>query len=103
MGGYDRTINYLSSTETLKYVNERWEMSLGSYLPEPLYLSAASASRSNDIVGYLVGGVTSGGLKSKIWYLRRSDFKYVEIKKRLQIPRYFHTLLNLRSNNIPGC
>ena len=103
MGGWDQNDNLLSSTESLKYVNQKWEISFGSNLPEPVCWSAALASRSNHIVGYLVGGFGRDGITTKIWSLRRWDMKYVEIKKRLQIPRYGHTVLNLRSTEILGC
>ena len=102
MGGRGKHGNRLSSTETLKYVNKRWEISSASNLPGPLTHSAATASRTNDIVGYLVGG-DGNEIRSDIWALRRRDMKWVETHKRLQIPRTRHTLVNVRLSDIPGC
>ena len=104
MGGRNQNHKPLTSTETLRYVNKRWEISSGPSLPEASRWSAAAvASRSNDIVGYLVGGVEKGGVTSKILALRRRDGKFVKIRQRLQIRRWGHTVVNVHSNEIPSC
>lgn len=108
MGGLDRNDNILYSTQTVKYTNKMWEISSGSNLPVALRWFAASPSRSNGIIGYLIGGYVGEYRKekritSKIWALRRRDKKFVEIKKRLQIRRAGHTSVNVHSIDIPGC
>jgi len=86
------------STEKLKFndVNGKWEMA--SNLKEPLWLSAAVSSRSNEFVGYLVGGTTNNGATSKIWVLRRSDQQWIDTSKRLRIARSSHTVVNAYDN-----
>ena len=110
MGGKDKTTSALSSTEKLKFndVNRKWEMS--SNLKERLYNSAAVSSRSNEFVGYLVASVQYDFDKieieaqtSKIWGLRRSDLQWIDTSKRLKIPRYWHTVVNVYDNQIPNC
>ena len=103
MGGRGQNYNYLSSTEKLKFndVNRKWEMA--SNLKEPLQVSAAVSSRSNEFVGYLVGGTTNNGATSKIWVLRRSDQQWIETSKRLRIARSSHTVVNAYENQIPNC
>ena len=103
MGGWGQNGNRLSSTEKLKFndVNRKWEM--GSTLKEPLTYSAAVFLRSNEFVGYLVGGYTNSGMKNKIWGLRRSDQQWIDTSKRLKIARYAHTVVNAYDNQIPNC
>ena len=103
MGGHDQNWNRLSSTEKLKFndVNRKWEMA--SNLKEPLSNSAAVSSRSNEFVGYLVGGETNGRSTSKIWGLRRSDQQWIDTSKRLKIAREDHTVVNVYDNQIPNC
>jgi len=106
MGGRDHDYDHdndLSSTEKLKFndVNGKWEMA--SNLKEPLWLSAAVSSRSNEFVGYLVGGTTNNGATSKIWVLRRSDQQWIDTSKRLRIARSSHTVVNAYENQIPNC
>ena len=90
MGGWGQNDYRLSSTEKLKFndVNRKWEMA--SNLKEGASFSAAVSSRSNEFVGYLVGGRTNNYWEatSKIWGLRRSDQQWIETSKRLKIARY---------------
>ena len=101
IGGSDQSSQSLSSTETWKINEDAWEM--GSNLVEPVEESAAVSSKSNDFVGYLVGGFGMGGFKSKIWGLKRKNGVWIELSNVLQTPRDRHTLVNLRPNAIPGC
>ena len=104
MGGKDKTTSAMSSTEKLKFndVNRKWEMA--SNLKETLAYSAAVSSRSNEFVGYLVGGLTNYWERtSKIWGLRRSDQQWIDTSKRLKIARYHHTVVNVYDNQIPNC
>ena len=103
MGGFDENWKLLSSTEKLDFndVNRKWEMA--SNLKEPLEHSAAVSSRSNEFVGYLVGGVANGRVTSKIWGLRRSDQQWIDTSKRLKIARFRHTIVNAYDNQIPNC
>ena len=84
-------------------MNEQLSWESTTDLTEPLSSSAAVASNSNQFIGYVAGGNTNNGLTDKIWGLRRTDLKWVEMTKRLQIPRYRHTMVNLASDDIPGC
>ena len=79
----------------------RWESTTD--LTEPLSSSAAVASNSNDFIGYVAGGWTNNGDTDKIWGLRRTDLNWVEMPKRLQMPRGFHSMVNVVSDEIPGC
>ena len=92
------------TTESLQWnqANSKWKM--GSKLKEHLANSAAVSSRSNKFVGYLVGGRTSNALDntSKIWGLRKHDMEWIEMSKRLRIPRNSHTLVNVQLSKI-GC
>ena len=103
MGGWGRYGPRLSSTETLTYFNKTWEISSGSNLPVTLVWSAASASKSNDIIGYIIGGSDGHDIIPRIWTLQRKDKQWVEIKRRLQTARWIHSIVNVRSNEIPGC
>ena len=103
MGGEVKNGHSLSSTEKLKFndVNKKWEMA--SNLKEPIEGSAGVSSRSNELVGYLVGGATNNGETTKIWGLRRSDQQWIDTSKRLKIPRGWHTVVNAYDNQIPNC
>ena len=103
MGGGDQNNYRLSSTEKLKFndVNRKWEMA--SNLKEPLDYSTAVSSRSNEFVGYLVGGYVNSRSTSKIWGLRRSDQQWIDTSKRLKIARYGHTVVNVYENQISNC
>lgn len=105
MGGYNWSPGLLSSTEKLKFndVNRKWEMA--SNLKEPLKSSVAVSSRSNEFVGYLVGGIggSNWGTTSMIWGLKRSDQQWIDTSKRLKIARSDHTVVNVYENQIPNC
>ena len=104
MGGFDHTDYRLSSTEKLKFndVNRKWEMA--SNLLGALAESAAVSSRSNEFVGYLVGGELKYGRRiSEIWGLRRSNQQWIDTSKRLKIARDDHTVVNVYDSQIPYC
>ena len=85
----------------LNFIENEWKM--GGDLPEPVSNSAAVSSRSSEFVGYLAGGHATWRVTSKIWGLRRFDLVWIEMSKRLQAPRTFHTLVNVHLDEIPGC
>ena len=96
MGGY-----FLDSTETLDVANKKWI--LGPKLKVPLMDSAAVSSNSNDYVGYLVGGYTDDfATTSRIWGLQRSRMEWIEMSNNLKIPRFLHSVVNVKSTDI-GC
>ena len=103
MGGWNSNDYRLSSTEKLKFndVNRKWEMA--SNLKEPLSSSAAVSSRSNEFVGYLVGGTTNNGITNRIYGLRRRDQQWIDTSKRLKMARYFHTVVNVYDTQVPNC
>ena len=99
---YDRNYQSLSSTEKLKFndANRKWEMA--SDLNEPLEDSVAVSSRSNEFVGYLIGGRINNYITGKIWGLRRSDKQWIDTSKRI-MPRKSHTVINAYENQTPNC
>ena len=94
---------YLSTTEKLKLDQHLfWEPAAD--LPEHVAVSAAVSSKSKEFLGYVAGGSTTNNeYIDKVWGLQRSDLKWVEISKRLQIPRNDHTMVNVGSEDIPKC
>ena len=92
----------MKSTEKLN-LNENFFWESTTDLPEPLDESAAVASNSNQFIGYVAGGNINNGLTDKIWGLRRTDLNWVEMPKRLQKSNYDHSMVNIASNEIPGC
>ena len=102
IGGEDENLKSLKSTEKLK-MNEQLSWESTTDLPEPLSSSAAVASNSNQFIGYVAGGNTNNGRTDKIWGLRRTDLNWVEMPKRLQKTNYGHSMVNIASEEIPGC
>ena len=98
-GGYNG--RRLKSTEKLRIGNSIWESTTD--LLEPLSRSAAVASDSNAFIGYVAGGYINNVKTDKVWGLRRTDLHWVEMPKRLQIPRGYHSMVNVVSDEIPGC
>ena len=101
MGGRD-VLNRFDSTEILKKGRKTWEM--GPSLKQSVINSAAVSSRSDEYVGYLVGGVTFDGYShpAKTWGLRRRDMEWIEMPKQLKIPREHHSVVNVQLGEI-GC
>ena len=106
MGGKEHGgIGGLRSTETLKKGSKNWDM--GAKLKEGLASSAAVSSNSNDYVGYLVGGRkwddTYGSVTTPhVWGLQRSKMEWIEMSINLKIPRFSHSVVNVKSSDI-GC
>ena len=101
MGGLNGGIP-ASSTESFKLNENTWKV--GSNLLQPLTFSAAVASRCSDFVGYLAGGMShSGANENSLWGLRRSDMIWIQFSTRLHTERNRHSLVNVLSNEIPGC
>ena len=99
IGGYNG--NKLATTEKWNLDTNQWESTPS--LPEPLYHSAGVASKSNDYIGFVAGGYTSSGRTNKVFGLRRRDLKWEVIPQRLQTARYHHSMVNLPSDQVPGC
>ena len=102
IGGVGENERRLKSTEKLK-INEKLSWESTTDLPEPLHSSAAVASKSNEFIGYVVGGEANNEITDKIWGLLRTDINWVEMPKRLQTLRGYHTMVNIASDEIPGC
>ena len=100
MGGKDE----LKSTEKWIFGTDSWIS--GEYLPEAVVASAAVNSNSEEIVGYLVSGKLGwfNGPTPNVWYLRRKDMTWNEYEsKKVKTPRYWHTVVNIPGDQIPGC
>ena len=102
IGGLHWRYRRSKSTEKLK-LNENFNWESTTDLPEPLSSSAAVASNSNEFIGYVAGGYTNDRRTDKIWGLQRTNLSWVEMPKRLQIPRQSHSMVNIASDKIPGC
>ena len=83
----------LKSTETLNEANSKWEM--GPDIKKPLLYSAAVSSRSNEYIGYIVGGNSA---TPKLWALRRRDMEWIEISKHFEVRRMMHSLVNVKKS-----
>ena len=94
-GGYN-----LASTEQWNLDTNQWILTPD--LPEPLTNSAEVASQSGQFVGFVAGGY-NGDVTNKIYGLRRSDLTWEIIPQQLQTARYRHSMVNLHSNQVPGC
>ena len=100
MGGWNGNVP-LDSTEALEKGSKKWKM--GSNLKHGVFNAAAVSSRSVEYVGYLVGGgPIDGPMVSEIWGLRRHDMEWIELSKKLKIPRESHSLVNVQLEDI-GC
>ena len=115
IGGVDGNGRKMNTSEVLKIDQDSWKSS--TEFPGLLMWPAAVASNSIEFIGYLSGGIIDSRVTDEVWGLRRSDLKWVEmskrlqnrnefhstIQKRLQIPRYKHTMVNIASNDLPEC
>ena len=88
--------------------NNIWESTTN--LPEALFDSAAVASKSEQFIGFIAGGLRekNDGEKiyratEKIWGMRRKDLAWVEMPQKLKGTRHSHSMLNLASGEVPGC
>jgi len=100
--GGDGDNGFLKSTEKWTFGTDAWVS--GANLPETVQYSAAVNSNSEETIGYLVAGLTYNRITSKVWSLRRRDMKWIEDRtKKLKTPRYFHTVVNVPRDQIPGC
>ena len=99
IGGF---IGYrLFTTEKWNLDTNKWESTPS--LPESLYKSAGVASKSMDYIGFVAGGYTNNGNTNKIFGLRRRDLKWEIMPQQLQTARDSHSMVNLPSDQIPGC
>jgi len=100
VGGWNN--GRLKSTEKWIFGTDAWIS--GAILPEAVHSSAAVNSNSEETIGYLVAGDVENEVTSKVWSLRRRDMSWIEDgTKRLQTPRYRHTVVNIPGDQIPGC
>ena len=83
----------LKSTETFNEANSKWEM--GPNIKKSLLYSAAVSSRSNEYIGYIVGGTST---TPKFWALRRRDMEWIEISKDFEVRRMMHSLVNMKKS-----
>ena len=99
IGGWNGT--RLATTEKWNLDTNKWESTPS--LPESLYKSAGVASKSMDYIGFVAGGYTNNGNTNKIFGLRRRDLKWEIMPQQLQTARDSHSMVNLPSDQIPGC
>ena len=99
VGGYND--NYLATTEKWTLDTNQW-ISTPDF-PEPLSYSAGVASKSSQFVGFLAGGWTNAGRTNKVFGLRRNDLVWEVMPQQLKIARNYHSMVNVPSDQIPGC
>ena len=99
VGGYNG--NHLATTEQWNLDTNQWITLLD--LPEPLSYSAGVASKSEQFVGYVAGGYTEFIGTNKIHGLRKTDLTWEVMPQQLKTARYYHSMVNLPVDQIPGC
>jgi len=99
-GGFNEN-NRLATTEKWNLDTNKWESTPS--LPEALLYSAGVASNSIDYIGFVAGGYTYGGTTNQIFGLRRRDLNWEVMPQQLQTARYDHSMINLPSDQVPGC
>ena len=99
-GGYNRN-NYLATTEKWNIDTNQWESTPS--LPEPFKQSAGVSSKSIDYIGFVAGGYTNSGRTNKVLGLRRRDQNWEVMPQQLQTARNSHSMINLPSDQVPGC
>ena len=91
----------ISTTEKWDLDTNQWELTPS--LPEPLYVSAGVASKSNEYIGFVAGGETNSGNTNKVFGLRRRDLNWEVLPQQLQTARYYHSMVSLPSDQVSGC
>ena len=91
----------LKSTELWNIESKKW-ISLADS-PTSIVLSEAVASKSGEYLGFAAGGQISKETSNKVWGLRRKDMTWWEMPQRLQRARQYHSVVNVASDEIPGC
>ena len=71
-------------------------------LPEPVHSTAAVISKSSDLISIVAGGMANYGKSFKVWGLRRRDLGWDEMT-RLPQGHSHHSMVNVASDEIPGC
>ena len=99
IGGWNG--NRLATTEKWNLDTNKWELTPS--LPETLDDSAGVSSNSIDYIGFVAGGYTSSGNTNKIFGLRPRDLKWEVMPQQLQTARNGHSMVNLPSDQVPGC
>ena len=103
IGGWNGT--RLATTEKWNLDTNKWESTPS--LPEALSFSAGVVSKSLDYIGFVAGGNTggfvTGGTTNKIFGLRRRDLNWEVMPQQLQTARAGHSMVNLPTDQVPGC
>ena len=61
-------------------------------------------NKSKKYIGFVAGGqIESGDPTGKIFGFRRSDLKWEIMPQQLKTARYWHSVVNVNSDQIPGC
>ena len=100
--GTDGEERRLATVERLNLENNNpvWENTPS--LPEPVANTAGVISKSADLIGIVAGGMANYGKSFKVWGLRRRDLGWDEMP-RLQQGHSHHPMVNVASDEIPGC
>ena len=93
----------VATTEQWRLDSNQW-VSTPS-LPEPIKTSAGVASKSIQYIGYIAGGTNgeAGLATNKVYGLRRRDLVWEVMPQKLKTARYYHSMVNLPVDQIPGC
>ena len=100
-GGEDDNFNRLATTEQWNLDTNQWISTPD--LPEPLSYSAGVASKSSQFVGFVAGGYNNYDFKKKVFGLRRRDLVWEVMPQQLQTARWYHSMVNVPADQIPGC
>ena len=90
--------NPIKSVERL--IVDRNKFELISDFPEAMHSAAAVPSYSNNYLGFVAGGSLGSNY---VYGLQRKDLKWVTMSKRLELYRKLPSMVNLGSDQIPGC
>ena len=91
----------LKSSEQWNLGSKKW-ISLADF-PTSIISSEAVESKSGEYLGFAAGGQTSKETSNKVWGLRRKDMTWWKMPQRLQRARQYHSIVNVPSDEIPGC
>ena len=87
-----------STVESLSTNSNEWM--LKESVPLSLYGNAVTKANSPDYLLYSIGGYSSGAI-NRIYGL--SNTNMWEVVANLTNPRYYHSSLSLRKEDIPNC
>ena len=92
---------HVETTEKWNMFSNKWEPT--SNLTVTLDNSAAVESKSGDYIGFVAGGISNERVTNNVWGLRRSDEQWIQLEQSLKISRFSHSMVNIATNEIPGC